>query len=308
VSSSSGISESFAVLGPIKITRPQAFILVLAISFLLPLVIPQEGLDLPYFFIMMLVLFAWFTIKWNSVKRLSQTGALWEIILGAGIIAADYAENAYFQSTFGLIDMIVVFCAVIAAFYGIRAFKLFWVPATYGIVLLLGYQLGNIVPNFNALQNWMAEVMASSMRLLGITATVTGHIVYLNSGSTTLGLNVEGDCTGVQGILAFGMLSTMAVLDVKAKMSRLVPLFIIGFVGAFLINIVRLFIVFLSFEYLGISVGTEVHVYMGYLLFIVWVMVFWSLAFKFLMPKTPSSHLAAHTTTQPPARPPSSPF
>ena len=105
--------------------------------------------------------------------------------------------------------------------------------------------------------------------------------------SSVIGLNVEGDCTGIQGILAFGMLSTMAVLDVKTKMSRIVPLLVLGFVGAFLTNIVRLFGVFVSFEYLGIAIGTDVHVYLGYLLFIVWVMIFWSLAFRYLVPNSP---------------------
>jgi len=48
---------------------------------------------------------------------------------------------------------------------------------------------------------------------------------------------------------------------------------------------VRLFGVFLAFEYLGVDAGTQVHVYFGYTLFIVWVLVFWSLAFKYLMPR-----------------------
>lgn len=78
--------------------------------------IPNEGLDWPYFFIMALVLMAWFTIKWRSVEKIYQKGKQWEIILGAAIIFTDYAENAYFHSTFGLIDMIVVFYSVVAIF------------------------------------------------------------------------------------------------------------------------------------------------------------------------------------------------
>jgi len=292
----------------LQITRSYAFLIALVAGFLAPIAIPGVGIDYPYFFIMTLVLFAWFTIKWSSVKALRRKGNLLEIILGIVIISVDYAQNIFFGSRLGLLDMLFIFCGVVVAFYGVKSFKLFWVPTTYGIVLLLGYQIESVAPNFVALQNWMAEVMASSMRLLGIKAAVTGHVVYLNSGSTTLGLNVEGDCTGVQGILAFGMLSTMAVLDIKAKMSRLVPLFVIGFVGAFLINIVRLFIVFVAFEYLGTSIGAEVHVYMGYLLFIAWVMVFWSIAFRYLMPRPSTGSLTAGTTTPAPTRPPSSPL
>ena len=270
----------------IKIDRSRAFALGIFAAFVAPAAIPSVGIDYPYFFIIALVLLAWFTIKWSSVKRLAFRSKLWESILGILGLAAIYAYNIILQKPVGLLDDLVIFSSVVLTFYGFRSFKLFWVPVTYGIVLLLGYQLANIVPNFVALQNWMAQVMASSMDVLGINATVSGHIVSMNSSVGPLLLNVEGDCTGVQGILAFGMLSTMAVLDIKVKLTKLIPLFVIGFVGAFLINIVRLFGVFLTFEYLGVDLGTQVHVYLGYLLFIVWVMVFWMLAFRYLLPKT----------------------
>ena len=198
-----------------QISKAETFLIAMTGFYLAPAIIPRVGLDYPYFFIMVLVLFAWFTIKWASVKAISRKGSMLEIILGGAIIAADYGQNIYFGSRLGLLDLLFIFCALVIAFYGIRSFKLFWVPATYGIVLLAGYQIETLVPNFVVLQNWMAGVMAGSMELLGIKATVAGHIVYLSSGSTVIGLNVEGDCTGIQGILAFGMLSTMAVLYSK---------------------------------------------------------------------------------------------
>ena len=90
---------------------------------------------------------------------------------------------------------------------------------------------------------------------------------------------------GIQGVLAFGLLGSMALIDVKAKLSRLIPLLAIGFVGVFLINILRLLVVFLAFDFLGTSVGNTVHVYAGYTLFIVWVLIFWGLAFKYMSPR-----------------------
>ena len=181
--------------------------------------------------------------------------------------------------------MLIIFAGIVAAFYGLKSFKLFWVPTAYGIALLAGYQLEAVVPDYVALQYWMAGVMTSSMHMLGIGATVSGQYVQLSSPSGPLLLSVESDCTGVQGIIAFGLLSTMSVLDMKTKPARLVAVLAVGFIGAFLINIVRLFGVFLAFEFLGSDIGTMVHVYLGYTLFIVWVLVFWSLAFRYLMPR-----------------------
>jgi len=259
-------------------------LLSIAVGFLAPAAIPGFGIDYPYFFIMTITLFAWFIMKWESVKALRVKGKPWEIVLGSGVILADYLENLYFNSSFGLIDMLVVFSAIALIFFGLKSFKLFWVPATYGIVLLLGYQLENNIPNYVALQDWMASVMVSVMHLLGITAVASGHIVALNTGANSLLLNVESDCTGIQGVLAFGMLSTMALLDTKPRALSLAVLLAVGFVGVFMVNILRLILVFLTFDFLGGSWGTPVHLYVGYGLFIAWVLIFWSLAFKYLTP------------------------
>ncbi len=270
-------------------SRTNAFLLAMAAAFLLPAALPGMSLDFPYFFIMVIVLMAWFIMKWESYKAIDLKSRRLEVILGVGIVAADYAENAILDSSVGLIDLTLIFSALVITFFGIRAFKFFWVPVVYGLVLLLGYQIENSIPNYVALQNWMAGVMASSMNFLGVSASVSGHVVVLNTGTNTLLLSVEGDCTGIQGILAFGMLSTMALLDMKPKVSRLIPLFVVGFAGAFVINILRLIVVFLTFEFFGVDAGTTMHVYFGYVIFIAWVMVFWAMAFRYLAPRPVSS-------------------
>jgi exosortase len=289
----------------LQITRAYAFVACIAAAFLGPNLIPGVGIAYTYFFIIVLVLFAWFSIKWGAVKSLKTTGGLWEIMLGIAIIAALYGYKVASEARFGILDLTILFSALAIAFYGIRSFKLFWVPAAYGAVLLLGYQIENLTPNYVALQDWMASIMASAMMALGVTTSVSGHLVLLNSGASSLALDVEGSCTGLQGILAFGLLSTMSMLDVKPKISRLIPIFAIGFLGAFLINIVRLFMVFLAFEYMGVDAGTTVHVYLGYSLFIVWVLIFWSLAFKYISP--PPSKTRDVISTKPPSIPGPSP-
>jgi len=268
-----------------QFTRSNLFALVLAIGFLLPIAIPGVGLFTEYFFIMVIVLLAWFLIKWGSVRAITASSGRLEMTLGLLLIGADYAFNAWRASSVGLIDLNVIFIGAVIFAFGVRSFKIFWVPVAYGVILLAGYQVEAIVPNYVALQNWLASVMVQSVNALGIRASVLGDLVtmYLPNGSPIF-LEVSGACTGLQGILAFGMLSTMSLLDLKPKVSRLVPIFTIGFLGAFLINILRLFVVFLTFEYFGLDAGTTMHVYFGYLLFVGWVLAFWALAFRYLVP------------------------
>jgi len=270
----------------LNLSRETYFALTLAVGYMLPLAIPDVGIDYPYFFVTVIVLLAWFMMKWDSVKSITRRSARGEVVAGLAIIAADYAFNALRSSSVGILDLIIIFLGSVVAAYGFKSLKQFWVPAAYGLVLLAGYQIENLTPNYSALQNWLAWVMASSMNIVGIGAQVSGQYVTMNlPNGTPILLSLEGSCTGLQGILAFGMLSTMALLDIKPRLSRVIPIFAIGFIGAFLINIVRLFVVFLTFEFLGVDAGNAMHVYFGYLIFFVWVFVFWAFAFRYLVPR-----------------------
>ena len=274
-------------VGPLKLSRPNAYLLVLTIAFLLPLAIPRVGIDYTYFFIFILVFFAWLLMKWETFEALTNKSTFYEMVIGFSVVVAIFAVKIALSTREGILDMVVIFAGLAVAFFGLRSFKLFWVPAVYGVVLLLGYQVENDIPNYVALQDWMASLMASSMNLLGIATSTSGHLVTLNANSSSpLVLDVESDCTGIQGVLAFGVLSSMALVDIKKpKLSRAILLFIIGFAGVFLINIFRLFLVFVTFEYLGVSIGETVHVYGGYTLFVIWILIFWTLAFRYMTPK-----------------------
>ncbi len=268
-----------------RLSRPNAFALALSAGFVIPLGIPGVGLDYQYFFIMVMVLLAWFMIKWGSVKDLTRRGTKAEVVLGCLMIGSDYSLNILRGSNFGILDMIIVFVGTILAFYGLKSLRLFWIPAIYGVVLLLGYQIEAYTPNFVALQDWLAGVMASALNAIGIATSVNGHIVTVTSAAgVPLLLDVASSCTGIQGIIAFGLLSTMTVIDMKPKASRIIPIFAFGFAGAFLINILRLLVVFLTFQSFGIDAGEAMHVYFGYLVFVAWLVVFWMIAFRYLVP------------------------
>ena len=261
--------------------------LSIAVAFLLPLAIPGVGLDYnsSFFLITVFVLLAWFIFRWDRVKGITQRSGRMEILLGASVIAIDYAFNTLRGSSVGVLDLLVVFLGTVVAFYGLGSLKLFWVPAAYGIVLLIGYEVENVIPNLVALQDWLASVMASVLNAVGISSTAAGELVSMNTPSgTPILLDVQGTCTGLEGILAFGLLSTMTLLDLKPKMSRVIPIFAIGFAGAFLTNILRLLVEFLTYEYAGADAGLTMHVYFGYFVFIAWVVGFWAIAFRYLVP------------------------
>jgi exosortase/archaeosortase family protein len=274
-------------------------VLATASGFLVPIAIPNVGIDTEFWLITVFVLLAWFVFRWDAVKGISQKGGKVEAALGVSLIGADYAFNWIRGSSVGIIDLLVIFVGCILAFYGYRSLRVFWVPATYGVVLLLGYSLVTLLPSVVGLQDWLAGVMASMLNSLGISSTVNGEIVSMStSQGAPIMLDIAGPCTGVQGIIAFGMLSTMALLDLKPSKARLIPIFAIGFLGAFLINIVRLLLMFLTYEFASLDVAETLHIYVGYTVFIVWVVAFWAIAFRFLAPAKQTTRPLSGTPLQ----------
>jgi|GEM_PF-423358 exosortase/archaeosortase family protein len=277
--------------------KPQLFVAAVFAAYLLPAIIPGTGIDYPFVFTVGIILFAWFVFKWNNLKSIDKKPSLYEIVGGIAVVCLDIIENSFSHSNLGLIDMLLIFFALSIAFYGFKSIGFFYVPYLYLAILIIGYQIENNVPELLSLQYSLAGLMADFMRAIGVSASVNPaqpNIVYLQNyasdGSVyTMGLEVDGPCTGLKGILAFGLLSSMALLDTKPSKKQLVVLLIAGFTGAFLINIVRLAMIFLTFEYLGVEAGKVMHIYAGYTLFIAWVLVFWSIAFKHISSVSPKS-------------------
>lgn len=245
-------------------------------------IFPNLGLDIPYLFIIGIALVAWYAIKWEKITSLTSGATTYSMVAAVSLVVLDFALNIVAGSRIGLIDMLVFFVATAIAFYGFKSLRIFWVPVAYGLILLAGYQLENNLPNFTSLQDWMTSIMGYALAFLGIGATTSGHLIYLNSGGSSMILDVESSCTGIHGVIAFGMLSVMALMDIKTRLSRLVPLIVVGLLGAFAINILRLLLVILTFNFAGVSAGITMHLVVGYMLFVLWVVIFWGFSLRYI--------------------------
>lgn len=276
--------------------RAIAFVLSLVVAFVLPFVIPGLGASMLSTFTVSIILLAWISLKWGTLVSLPSHSRLWEVGLGGAIIAADVAENLVFHSALGLTDALIVFVGLWVGFFGLRHIRLFVLPSLYILVLIAGYLVEYHIPSVAGLEYFIANLMTSMLKGLGVTATVSQNMVTLYTPSPVF-LQVDGPCTGLQGILAFGMLASMTVLDIKAEKGKLALVLVVGFLGAFLINFVRLAMIFLSFEYLGTGVGASVHAYAGYLIFLGWVLIFWNFAFKYLAKGKPMGRTLVGPTT-----------
>jgi exosortase/archaeosortase family protein len=274
------------------ISRQYQFLFFLLLAFFNPVTLLVAGTSLTFIVVVPCTLLVWFAAKWDDITGISETSRLQEKLLGLGIYLLDIAYNLYRRYIlgipktpsdvgFGLIDMLITFVGVCIAFYGLTGFKHFKLPTAYLVVLIVGYQLESSITEITFLQNYLANLITSMLNTLGIATSVNGNLVTIESAGQPLA--IDANCTGVKGMLAYGSLAVLMILDVKTTNKRKALSTAIGFIGTFLVNILRLLTIFLAVYFFGIDVGMAVHIYLGYSLFIVWVLLFWIIAFKYLL-------------------------
>jgi len=212
-------------------------------------------------------------------------GNLYEIIFGVLLIAGNMMRNIVFTNSFGIFDMLVMLVGLYLIFFGLRATRFFLPLIAYTIILLVGYQLEFLLEQVKVLEYFLASLMGSMLKSLNIVSWVAGNIVIMiDRTGETHNLAIDGPCTGIKGMLAYGALAALLVFDVKAPVKRKAIAILIGLLGTLLVNILRLALIFLAVYFLGVEAGLLIHTYLGYSLFIIWVLSFWTIAFKYLSP------------------------
>lgn len=261
------------------------FLIALALSLVNPITVFWMDTSWTFTFAVLLTFLTWFLIKWESFLKVESKGSFYEIFFGVLLIAGNLVRNIVSTNSFGIFDMLVVLVGLYSIFFGLRATRFFTPLIAYTIILLVGYQLEFLLEQVKILEYALASLMGSLLRGLNIVSWVTGNIVIMiDRIGETHNLVIDGPCTGVKGMLAYGSLAALLVFDVKASLRRKLIATSIGLLGTLLVNILRLTLIFLSVYFLGIDVGLLIHTYLGYGLFIIWVLSFWSLAFRYLTP------------------------
>lgn len=267
--------------------RHYVFLIALFLAFINPIVIFWMGTSSTFTFAVLSTFLVWIYMKWEQFVRIESKGSLLEILLGLVLIIGNLSRNFFNMGSisFGIFDMLVTLVGLYIIFFGVGVTRFFIPLLLYALVLIAGYQLEFATEQVNALQNFLAQLMNSLLRSLNIASSTYGNIVNLtNRFGETYDLEIDGPCTGIKGMLAYGSLAVLLVIDIDSPIRKKVIATAIGLIGTLLVNLLRLSVIFLAIYFLGIDVGMFIHTYLGYGLFIIWVVLFWSAAFKYLMP------------------------
>jgi exosortase len=270
----------------LTLTRPEIFLILTALAFFNPVTLLLFEFSLTFTFVVPFTLFVWFAARWDKLSRIEEKSQNWEKILGLLIYAVNVARNMLFSAEkpmFGLSDMLIAFFSVCVAFYGFKALKQFKLPLVYMVVLIVGYEIEFAITEVVFLQNFLASTISTLLNLLGIGSIVYGNLVsFQGLDGKNHSLMIDAPCTGIKGMLAYGSLAILMIIDVEAPLKKKMICVVVGAVGTFLVNILRLLAIFLSCYFFGDEAAMAVHTYLGYSLFIIWVFIYWIIAFRYL--------------------------
>lgn len=271
------------------ISRPHTFLLLVLLGFFNPITLLFFRTSLTFIAVVPCTLVIWFITRWKEILQIKEKSNHPEALLGLAIYTLNIMRNALSSSgrpTFGIFDMLVAFISACIASYGLKGLKNFTLPTAYLSILIVGYQLEFAITEVALLENSLAHLMASTLNLLTITASANGNLVTIQAKEGIFSLVIDAPCTGIKGMLAYGSLAILMILDIKTAYKRKALCTAIGIIGTFLVNLLRLLTILLACYFFGIEAALTVHTYLGYGLFIIWVFLFWTLAFKYLLTPT----------------------
>jgi len=134
-------------------------------------------------------------------------------------------------------------------------------------------------PYLSPFTNDFAHIILSILRALGMNANLNyyGGIPVLTlsslSGKTVGGAFVY-ECIGVQSVLIFSIILILILFEDPSGSKVKIVFSIVGLLGTFALNIVRVTIIFLTDYFYGTTVGGTVHYVIGYALFSAWLAFF----------------------------------
>jgi len=271
------------------INRSYIFLALTMLSFFNPVTLVFFKFSYTFIVIVPFTLLIWFAADWTEISKIQKKGSAPEILLGLTIYGLNLARNLLAlneKPMFGLADMFIAFICVCLAVYGARAIRKFTLPIAYIAILVVGYQLEFMITEIKFLEDFLAQVVTSALNFLTIGASVNCNLVTIQSPRGAFQFVIDAPCTGIKGMLAYGSLAVLMALDVKTTRKRKGICILVGAVGTFLVNILRLIAIFLSCYFFGQETAMAVHMHLGYSLFIVWVITFWAIAFKYIVVPT----------------------
>jgi len=128
---------------------------------------------------------------------------------------------------------------------------------------------------------YFVRVMVFVLMLLGIPATVHNpYTIMLDTSRGPVPVLFEAGCIGIQSFLIFSVIIVVTMIEESASVRTKLLWSFAGVVGTFVVNIIRVSLIAAVIYYFGYENWGEIHAWIGYALFLLWLGFFFILFSK----------------------------
>ncbi|MGD8506144.1 MAG: exosortase/archaeosortase family protein [Candidatus Bathyarchaeota archaeon] len=198
------------------------------------------------------------------------------VILGSFFIYYVIVPFIPWVGFYGIINYTVYLLGLFLVFFTISALKqafttFFLIVATGLIGLSFRWIETMIAPTVPYYVSFFSSVIGA----LGIEHILPSPTqIYMRTPNGNLLVGFAAGCIGVYSLLIFSILIVVTMVETSASKRTKLAWSLIGLIGVFVLNVIRLLIVVLSMYFYGWNTGQRVHQVIGYILFLSWLAVF----------------------------------
>jgi exosortase/archaeosortase family protein len=225
----------------------------------------------------------------KSVKYLTQRQRAMVVIAGVLICFISFLRIplGFGHPDYSIGDFSIFLSGLGLIIFGLLGLESFILPVLIPLVAVIGFDIYDL---FIRHLDWLTAPLVPFvvfldvllLHLTGIPALSQGSIISFNSLSgIPIYLEIGSDCTGIWSLGTFTIATIIVLIGFPQAISRKGLFYIlIGYLGAYAANILRIFVISLSGYLYGPSgVIEHVHIYIGWIIFTLWMLIFWYLFF-----------------------------
>ncbi len=260
-----------------RLTRLHLLPLLFAIGLVNPFTYFVLHTSRTYFWVVPLTLAIWLGFRWSDLERNpdlagrpGRLGIAFALLLIAAAVARNLVQEPG-SRVFGLFDMFLLFVALCSALFGIRSLRAFWVPASFLVLIGLGYSAERYIVDHLGYADLLAGMVTGMAKALGAHVSSSGALISLPI-SQPARLLVDYGCTGIKGIIAFAFISCIPILESGRDTPGKVFWVALALVGFYLASVFRLVAVVFAVLAWG-KVAVDYHTAIGFAFFMAWLAV-----------------------------------
>lgn len=132
---------------------------------------------------------------------------------------------------------------------------------------------------------WEIRMVGVLLYPLGLKPIVAGDYLAIGGVSSPMLIEIAWNCIGWQSLLFFVITCWIGFQGERYTLLSKLKAWLIGFLGTFLINLLRISLVVLVALFFGQKVAIIIHDYGSLLVIIGWLFFFWYFTYAFILEK-----------------------